>query len=159
MIREYLEWHSHEVRRNLATAHTIAKHSNFGGWVRLFSLIQSPGSATDDALLAFPNLSQDGTKACRGGIGIQPKCLAEVGEGCDRTCGKPSLQLVECCLAILAPMEERILPGQSVQGSGDGGKALDVAAVKPRQTKKGAHFGGCFRGWNVPDRSQERRIW
>ena len=42
----------------------------FGGWVRLFSLIQSPRSATDDALLALPNLSQDGTEACSGVVGV-----------------------------------------------------------------------------------------
>ena len=146
VIREYLKWHSHEVRAELGDCPHNRQALQFGGWVRLFSLIQSPGSAADGALLAFPNLSQDGTKACSGGIGVQPKCLAEVGEGCDRTCGKPSLQLIESCLAVLAPMEERILSGQSVQRSGDGGKALDVSAVIPSQTKKGAHFSGCFRG-------------
>ena len=67
----------------------------FGGWVRFFSLIQSPGSATDDALLALPNLSQDSTEACGGSVGVQPKLLAKIGEGCDRARGESSLQLVK----------------------------------------------------------------
>ena len=136
MIREYLEWHSHEVLAEFGDCPHNRQALQFGGWVRLFSLIQSPGSATDDALLAFPNLSQDGTKACSGGVGVQPKLLAKVGEGCDRTCGKSSLQLIKSCLAVLAPVEERVLPGQSVQGSGDGGKTLDVPAVITGKTKK-----------------------
>ena len=159
MIREYLKGHNHEVRTELGDCPHNRQALQFGGWVRLFSLIQSPGSAADDALLAFPNLSQDGTQACSRGVSVQPKCLAKVGEGCDRTCGKSSLQLIESCLAVLAPMEERILPGQSVQGGGDGGKPLDVPAVITGKTKKGAHFCGCFRGRNVPDCSQERGIW
>ena len=129
MIREYLEWHSHEVRAEFGDCPHNRQALQFSGRVRLFSLIQSPRSATDDALLAFPNLSQDSTEACRGGVSVQPKCLAEVGESCDRTSGKPGLQLIKCCLAVLAPMEERIFPGQSVQGGGNGGKTLDIPAV------------------------------
>ena len=56
-------------------------------------------------------------------------------------------------------MEERILSGQSVQGSDDCGKTLDVPAVITGKTKEGAHLRGCLRGWNVPNGSQERRIW
>ena len=55
-------------------------------------------------------------------------------------------------------MEERILPGQSVQGSGNGGETLDVPAVITGETEEGAHFRGCLWGRNVPDGSQERRI-
>ena len=147
VIREYLEWHSHEVRAELGDCPRNRQALQFGGWVRPFSLIQSPGSATDDALLALPNLSQDGTKACSGGVGVQPKRLAKVGEGCDRTCGKSSLQLIKSCLAVLTPVEERVLPGQRVQGSGDGGKTLDIPAVitaRPRneRTSVAVFWGG-----------------
>ena len=54
MIREYLEWHSHEVRAEFGDCPHNRQALQFSGRVRLFSLIQSPRSATDDALLAFP---------------------------------------------------------------------------------------------------------
>ena len=129
VIREYLKWHSHEVRTEFGDCLHNRQALQLGGWVRLFSLIQSPRSATDDAHLAFPNLGQDGTEACGGGVGVQPKLRAKVGESCDRTRGESSLQLVKSSLAVLAPVEEHVSPGQSVQGSGDGGKTLDVPAV------------------------------
>ena len=111
MVREYLEWHSHEVRAEFGDCPHNRQALQFSGRVRLFSLIQSPRRATDDALLAFPNLSQDSTEACRGDVSVQPKCLAEVRKNCDRASGKPGLELIECCLAVLAPMEERFLSG------------------------------------------------
>ena len=37
--------------------------------------------------------------------------MAKVGEGCDRTCGESSLQLVKGGLAVLAPVEDRVFPG------------------------------------------------
>ena len=129
MIREYLKWHGHEVRTELGDCPHNRQALQFGGRIRLFSLIQSPRSAADDALLAFPNLSQDSTEACCGGVGVQPECLAEIRKSCDRAGGKPGLQLIKCCLAVLAPIEERIFSGQSVQGGGNSGKALDVPAV------------------------------
>ena len=46
-----------------------------------------------------------------------------------------------------------------MQGSGNGGKTLDIAPVITGQTKKRADFCGCFRGRNVPNSSQERGIW
>ena len=70
MIREYLEWQGHEVRAELGDCPHNRQALQFSGWVRLFSLIQNPRSATDDALLAFPHLSQDSTEACCGGIGV-----------------------------------------------------------------------------------------
>ena len=85
MVRENLKWHGHEVRTELGDCPYNRQALQFSGWVRLFSLVQSPRSATDDALLAVPNLGQDGTEACSGGIGIQPKFLAKVRESCDRT--------------------------------------------------------------------------
>ena len=109
MIRKYLKWHGHEVCTELGDCPHNRQALQFGGWVRLFSLIQSPRSAADDALLAFPNLSQDITEACRGGVGVQPECLDEVRKSCDRAGIKPGLQLIECCLAVLAPVEEQHL--------------------------------------------------
>ena len=124
MIRVYLKWHSHEVWTELGDCPHNRQTLQFGGWVRLFSLIQSPRSAANDALLALSNLSQDSTEACCGGVGVQPECLAEVREICDRAGSQPGLQLVKCCLAVLAPVEERIFPGQSVQGAAMAAKPL-----------------------------------
>ena len=70
MIRKYLKWHGHEVRTELGDCPHNRQALQFSGRVRLFSLIQSPGGATDDVLLALPNLSQDGTEPCSGGIGV-----------------------------------------------------------------------------------------
>ena len=88
MIREYLKWHGHEVWTELGDCPHNRQAFQFGGRVRLFSLIQSLRSAADDALLAFPNLSQDSTEACRRGVGVQPECLAEVRKSCDRAGSK-----------------------------------------------------------------------
>ena len=85
MVRKYLNWHGHEVRTELGDCPHNRQALQFSAWVRLFSLVQSPRSAADDALLAVPNLGQDGTEACSGGIGIQPKFLAKVRESRDRT--------------------------------------------------------------------------
>ena len=72
---------------------------------------ESPGSAEDDALLAIADLSQDSAEARSGGVGVQPKGLAEVREGSDGAGREQCFQLVEGSLAFGAPMEDRILPG------------------------------------------------
>ena len=83
----------------------------FSGWVRLFSLVQRPRSRADDALLAVPNLGQDSIEACSGGIGVQPEFLAKVRESRDRTRSQSRLELVECVLAVLTPVEDCIFSG------------------------------------------------
>ena len=84
MVSVYLEWHSHEVRPELGYRSHDSQALQFGGRVGFLSLVESPGSAADDALFAIADLSQDSTEACDGGISIQPKSLAEVREGSDR---------------------------------------------------------------------------
>ena len=65
----------------------------------------------------------------RGGIGVQPECLAEIRESCDRAGGEPIFELVKSGLAVFAPMKERFLPGKGKQGSGNSGKTLHIPAV------------------------------
>ena len=61
---------------------------------------------------------------------------------------------------MVAPMDERILPDQRVQGERQSRQnPMIVPAVITCKTKEGAHLRGCLRGQNVPDGSQERRIW
>ena len=83
MIREHLKGYGHEVWTELGDCPHNRQALQFGGWVRLFSLVQSPRSAADDALLAIPDLSQDSTEASCGGVGVQPECLAEIRESSD----------------------------------------------------------------------------
>ena len=92
-------------------------------------MVQGTRSAADDALLAIPDLRQDSAEACGGGVSIQAEGLAKIREGSDGTSGQQGLELVEGGLAFLAPMEDRILPDQSMQGSGDGHKVLHIAPV------------------------------
>ena len=83
MVSEYLEWHSHEVRPELGYRPHDSQALQFSGRVGLLSLVESPGSAADDALLAIVDLSQDSTEACGGGVSVQPESLAEVWEDSD----------------------------------------------------------------------------
>ena len=136
MIRKHLKGYGHEVWTELGDCPHNRQALQFSGWVRLLSLVQSPRSTADDALLALPNLSQDSTEACCGGVGVQPECLAEIRESSDWAGSEPGLQLVKCCLAVLAPVEERIFSGQSVQGCGNSGKTLDIPAVIKRQDQE-----------------------
>ena len=111
VVRKYLEWHGHEVRTELGDCPHNRQALQFSGWVRLFSLVQGLRSAADDALLAVPNLCQDSTEACSGGVSVKAKCLAKVWEGRDRTRGQQCLELVEGVLAVLTPVEDRVFLG------------------------------------------------
>ena len=83
MVSVYLEWHSHEVRPELGYSPHDNQALQFGGRVGLLSLVESPGSAADDALLAIADLGQDSTEACGGDVSVQPESLAEVRKGSD----------------------------------------------------------------------------
>ena len=65
-------------------------------------------------LLAFPDLSEDCAEACGRHVRVQPEGQAEVGEGGDGAGGKESLEAVEGVLAVWAPVEDHVLPGQGV---------------------------------------------
>ena len=83
MVSVYLEWHSHEVRPELGYRPHDSQALQFGGRVGLLSLVETPGSAADDVLLAIADLSQASTEACGGGVYVQPESLAEVRKGSD----------------------------------------------------------------------------
>ena len=95
MVHKYFKWHGHVVRTELGDCPHNRQVLQLSGWVRLFSLIQSPRSAADDALLAVPNLGQDRTEACGGGVGIEVKSLAEVRESRDRTRSQSCLESLQ----------------------------------------------------------------
>ena len=56
-------------------------------------------------------------------------------------------------------MEDRILPGQSMQGTCDGCKVFHISPVVTGETKERADFCGCFGRRDFPNSREERRIW
>ena len=159
MIREDLKWHGHEVGTELSHSPYNGKALQLGGGVGLFSLVEGSRSAADDALPAFADLRQDCAKACGGCVGVQPKGLAEVGEGSDGTGGEEHFEAVEGALAVGAPVEDRVFPGQSMQGAGDSCEVFHISPVIPCETKERADFGGGFGRRDLPDGREECRVW
>ena len=94
MVRKYLEWHSHEVRTELSHSPYNGQSFQLGGGIGFLSLVEGPRSAADDALLAIADLSQDCAEACGRLVGVQPKSLAEVGEGSDGAGSEERLEAV-----------------------------------------------------------------
>ena len=111
MVSKHLKWHSHEVRPELGYLPHDSQAVQFSGRVGLLNLVESPGSAADDALLAIADLSQDRAEACSGGVGVQPEGLAEAREGSDGAGCEQGFQFIEGGLAFGALVEDRILPG------------------------------------------------
>ena len=144
MVRKYLEWHSHEVRTELSHSPYNGQALQLGGGIGFLSLVEGPRSAADDTLLAMADLSQDCAEACGRRVCIQPKSLAEVGEGSDGAGREEHLEAVEGSLAVGAPMEDRVFPGQSMQGTCDGCEIFHISPVVAGETKERADFGGGF---------------
>ena len=44
--------------------------------------------------------------------------------------------MVEGFLTLWTPVEDRILPGEGVEGAGDGGEILDIPLIVPGETQK-----------------------
>ena len=95
-------------------------------------------------------MSQDCAEACSGGVGIEPKSLAEVREGSDGTGHEQRLETVEGGLAGWTPMEDSILPGQCVQRTRNSCEVLYISPVVTGETKEGADFSGRLGKRNLP---------
>ena len=56
--------------------------------------------------------------------------------------------MVEGLLTLWTPVEDRIFPGEGVEGAGDGGEILDILPIVPGETQKRANFccilGGAY---------------
>ena len=159
MFREDLEWHSHEIRTELSHSPYNGQALQFSGGIGFLSLVEGPRSAADDALLTVADLSQDCAEACGRRIGAQPKSLAEVGEGSEGAGSEERLEAVEGGLAVGTPMEDRVFPGQHMQGTCDGCEVFHISPVVAGETKERADFGGGFGRWNLPNSREERRVW
>ena len=144
MVGKYLEWHSHEVRTELSHSPYNGQALQLGGGIGFISLVEGPRNAADDALLAIADLSQDCNEAWGRRIGTQPKSLAEVREGSDGAGREERLEVVEGVLAVGAPMEDHIFPGQSMQGTCDGCKVFHISPVVADETKERADFGAFY---------------
>ena len=158
MIREYLEWHGHEVWTELSHSLYNGEAFQLGGGIGFLSLVEGSRSAADDALLAVADLRQDCAEACGRRVGVQPKSLAEVGEGSEGADSEERLEVVEGGLAVGAPMEDRVFPGQSMQGTGDGCEVFHILPVVSGETKERADFGGGFGRRDLPNSCEERLL-
>ena len=98
-------------------------------------------------------------EACSRRVRIKTEGLAKVGEGGDRTGGEECFQAAEGILAVSAPMEDRVLPGQRMQWAGDCCEIFHITPVIPGKTQEGADVSGGFGRWNLPDGCEERWIW
>ena len=159
MVRKYLEWHSHEVRMEISHSPYNGQALQLGGAIGFLSLVEGPRNAADEALLAIADLSLDCAEACVRCVGIQPKSLAEVGEGSDGAGREKRLEADEGGLAVGAPMEDRFFPGQSMQGTCDGCKIFHILPIVPGETKERADFGSSFGRWDLPNSREKRRVW
>ena len=63
--------------------------------------------------------------------------------------------MVESLLAVSAPMEDRVLPGQCMQRAGDCCKIFHITPVIPGKTQEGEDFSGGFGRRNLPDVREE----
>ena len=55
-------------------------------------------------------------------------------------------------------MEDRVFPGQGMQGAGDGCKIFNIAPVIPGKTNERADFSGGFGRRDLPYGREERRV-
>ena len=101
-------------------------------------------------------MRQDCEEVCGRHVGVQPKSLAEVREGSDGAGSEERLEAVEGGLAVGAPMEDRVFPGQSMQGTCDGYEVFHIPPVVSGGTKERADFGGGFGMWDLPNSREER---
>ena len=88
MICVDLKWHRHEVRSEFRYRPYDSQALQFGGRVGFLSLVEDSGSAADNELLVIPDLGQDSTEACGGGVGLGAEGLAKVREGSDGVSGQ-----------------------------------------------------------------------
>ena len=153
-----LEWHGHEVRTELHNGPDDSETFQFSGGVGLLSMVERPRGATDDPLLALPDLRQYCAEACSRRVRVKMEGLAKVGKGGDGTGGEECFQAVEGILAVSAPMEDRVLPGQCMQWAGDCYKSFHITPVIPGKTQEGVDFSGGFGRQNLPDGRKEHWI-
>ena len=69
------------------------------------------------------------------------------------------LEVVKGGLAVSAPVEDRVFPGQGMQGTGDDCEVFHIPPVVSGETKERADFGGGFGRRDHPNGSEERRVW
>ena len=80
-------------------------------------------------------------------------------KGSDGTGGEEHFEAVEGALAVGTPVEDRVFPGQSMQGAGDSCEVFHISLVIPCETEERADFGGGFGRRDLPDCHEEHRVW
>ena len=109
-----LKWHRYQVRSELCDGPDDGEALQLGGGIYFFCLVEGARCTADDALFAFPDLSEDCAETCGRRVVVQPKWQAEVGEGSDLAGGEESLEAIEGVLAVWTPAEDHVFPGQRV---------------------------------------------
>ena len=66
--------------------------------------------------------------------------------------------MFEGILALGAPVEDRVFPGQGVQWTGDGCKRFDIPMVIAGKTQERADFCGVFGRMDFSDGGKKRGI-
>ena len=155
MVREYLEWHIHEVRTELSHSPDKGQALQFGGGIGLLSLVEGPRSAVDDMLFAIADLSQDCAEACGRRVRIQPEGLAEVREGSD---GAGREERIEAVWQSALQWKTASFPIRACRGPAMAAKFFTCQLVTG-ETKERADFGGCFGRRDFPNSREERRVW
>ena len=98
-------------------------------------------------------MSEDSSEAQGGSIGVQPEWEVKVWEGSDWAGGEEGFEAIEGFLTLWTPVEDRVFPGEGMEGAGDGGEILDISPIVPGEAQKRANFrcslggGGIFLGW------------
>ena len=54
--------------------------------------------------------------------------------------GEEGFEAVEGFLTLWTPVEDRIFPGEGMEGAGDSGEILDIPSIVPGETQKRANF-------------------
>ena len=100
------------------------------------------------------HLSKDSSEACGGGIGVQPEWEVKVRQGSDWAGGEESFEAIEGFLTLWTPVEDRVFPGEGVEGAGDSGDIPDIPPIVPGEAQKRANFRGSLGGPYLSDGCQ-----
>ena len=144
VVRVNLEWHRHEVWSELCNGPNNGEAFQLSGGVGFLCLVEGATRKADDTFFAFPDLSKNRVEACSRRVRIEKEREAEVRKGSDGTGGEERFEAVESVLALGAPVEDCVFPGQGIQWTGNGCEILNIPTVIAGKTQERANLCGIF---------------